>query len=53
MIPSHKDTPAQHIESLPQLGYMTELQRRQLVDKFLAVPTDELSFNQYFVSLFS
>src|SRR5688500_5181277 len=68
LIPSHKvpismcrrveltainqDTASQQLASFPQLGYMTEPQRRMLVDKFLGVPTDEPSFELYYSSLF-
>jgi len=50
LIPSHKDDAAWQAVTFPQLARMSDEQRRALVDKFL--PTDELSFVQYYNQLF-
>jgi len=46
LIPSHKDSAEEQLQSFPQLGQMTTDQRHRLMSKFHR--TDDLSYNQYF-----
>jgi hypothetical protein len=50
LIPSHKDTAAEQLQSVPQLASLSVTERQALTDKF--VVTDEPSYFQYLRSLF-
>ena len=50
LIPSHKDTAAEQLQSVPQLATLSVPERQALCDKF--VETDEPSFFQYLRALY-